>query len=475
MKTKQLFTVVVAGLMLAGLMAANLGCEKEPPRMKMITPEKAKQIAKEAYTFAYPMIEHYKIMFGQAIAEQSPVYEGPANVMVHKRELLDAKYRAVVGANNSTLYTLTWLNLNTEPLVFTVPPIPEDRYFVFQFADVYTHNFAYSCPRVTGNAGGKYLIAGPNWNGETPEGITDVFKSEGDFVFMVGRIYIRGREELKTVHALQDQLDLVTLSNFEGKEAPVKTKIDWPIYNEEKAKSAEFISYVNFLLHHVEIHPTEKELFEKFSKIGIGANKPFSIDKMDPAISKAIEDGVKEALDEITAHASNIGKKVNGWNNFGAGFGNRNAMQGRYLDRAAAAMVGIYGNDPEENSTYTTMVDMDGATLDASKYNYILEFPAGQTPPVKGFWSITMYDAESYMIENPIDRYSIYGEDDLLKYGEGNSLRLYFQHESPGKSKEGNWLPSPNDKFFLGLRIYWPKKEVVDGTWVPPVLKKVKK
>ena len=108
MKTKQLFTVVVAGLMLAGLMAANLGCEKEPPRMKMITPEQAKQIAKEAYTFAYPMIEHYKIMFGQAIAEQSPVYEAPENVMVHKRELLDAKYRAVVGANNSTLYTLTW-------------------------------------------------------------------------------------------------------------------------------------------------------------------------------------------------------------------------------------------------------------------------------------------------------------------------------------------------------------------------------
>ena len=168
MKTRQLFTVVVAGLMLAGLMAANLGCEKEPPRMKMITPEQAKQIAKEAYTFAYPMLDHYKIMFGQAIAEKSPFYEGPENVMVQKRELLDAKYRAVVGANNSTLYTLTWLNLNTEPLVLTVPPIPEDRYFVFQFADVYTHNFAYSCPRLTGNAGGKYLIAGPNWNGESP-------------------------------------------------------------------------------------------------------------------------------------------------------------------------------------------------------------------------------------------------------------------------------------------------------------------
>jgi hypothetical protein len=216
MKTRQSFTVVVAALMLTGMSGA---CASEKGTDETSASE-AKQIAKEAYTFAYPMLEHYKLMFGQAIAEQSPAYEAPANVMVHKRELLDAKYRAIVGANNSTLYSLTWLNLNTEPLVLTVPPIPEDRYFCFQFADVYTHNFAYSCPRLTGNAGGKYLIAGPNWNGDKPEGITDVFKSEGDFVFMVGRIYIRGRQELKTVHALQDQFGLVTLSDYEGKEAP---------------------------------------------------------------------------------------------------------------------------------------------------------------------------------------------------------------------------------------------------------------
>jgi len=459
-------------LLISSIIYLLVSCQ---PKKADITPEQAKQIAKEAYVFAYPMLDHYKIMFAQSIAKESPSYEAPLNVMVNKRELFDAKYRAIVGANNSTLYSLAWLNLNTEPVVLTLPSIPKDRYYVFQLADIYTHNFGYICHRVTDNSAGKYLIAGPNWNGEKPEGIKEVFKSEGDFIFLLGRTYIAGKKELKTVHAIQDQIKLVTLSEFEGTEAPNTPKVDWPIYTAEKMKSAEFISYLNFLLNYLEIHPTEKELLNKFSKIGIQTNKPFSIDNLDPAILKAINEGVKEALTEISAHASEIGKKVNGWNNFGAGFGNRKAMQGRYLDRASAAMVGIYGNDPEENSTYTTMVDTEGDTLDASKYNYILEFPAGQTPPVNGFWSITMYDAESYMIENPIDRYSIYGEDDLLKYGDENSLRLYFQHESPGKSKEGNWLPTPNDKFFMAMRIYWPKKEVLDGAWTPPVLKKVKK
>ena len=126
-----------------------------------ITPEEAKEIAKEAYVFAYQMIENYKILYAQSVNKQSPAYEGSANRLTIKRELLDYKYRAVVAPNNNTLYSYAWLNLSTEPLVFTVPQIPEDRYFVFQFVDMYTHNYNYICHRVTGNdVGGKYLSSG---------------------------------------------------------------------------------------------------------------------------------------------------------------------------------------------------------------------------------------------------------------------------------------------------------------------------
>lgn len=441
-----------------------------------ITPEEAKEIAKEAYVFAYPMIENYKILYAQSVNKQSPAYEGSANTLTIKRELLDYKYRAVVAPNNNTLYSYAWLNLTTEPLVFTVPQIPEDRYFVFQFVDMYTHNYNYICHRVTVNdVGGKYLLVGPNWDGEKPEGIKDVFKSEGNFVFLLGRIYIAGKEDLAAVHALQDQLQLVTLSEYQGKEALPAANIDWPVYDDQKAKSAEFITYFNFLLKNLKVDPSEKELFAKFSKIGIGADKAFSLDKLDPAIAKAIEEGVQEAYKDIDKHRADIGRQVNGWNNFGSGFGSRAVMQGRYLDRASAAMAGIYGNDPEENNTYSLFQDADGNPLDGSKYNYMLEFPAGQVPPIKGFWSITMYDDKYLMIENPLNRYSVFGEDKLLKYGEGNSLKLYFQNESPGKDKEGNWLPAPDGKFVLALRIYWPKSEVLDGTWAPPVLNKIKK
>jgi hypothetical protein len=277
------------------------------------------------------------------------------------------------------------------------------------------------------------------------------------------------------VHSLQDQIKLVTFSDYQGKEALPAAKIDWPVYDDKKAKSAEFITYFNFILKNLKVDSTEKELLAKFSKIGIGADKEFNLDKLDPAIAKAIEEGVQEAYVEIDKHRADIGRQVNGWNNFGSGFGSRVVMQGRYLDRASAAMAGIYGNDPEENNTYSLFQDADGNPLDGSKYNYVLEFPAGQVPPVKGFWSITMYDDKYLMIENPLNRYSVFGEDKLLKYGEENSLKLYFQHDSPGKEKEGNWLPAPNGKFVLAIRIYWPESEVLDGTWSPPALKRLEK
>jgi len=463
-KTLSLLNVFVISLLL-------FSCNSQPE----LTPEEAKEIAKEAYIFAYPMLDHYKIMFGQALVEQSPGFEGPTNTLVHKRELLTAEFRTVVGANNSTLYSFCWMDLSAESLVVTVPPVADDRYFVFQFADMYTHNFAYSSPRLTGSDGGTYLVTGPNWKGEKPEGIDDVFTSEGDFVLMVGRIYIAGREELDIVHAIQDEIKLVTLSEFEGKDAQLESDFEFAVYNDEKAKSAEFITYFNFLLNHVQIHPTETDLFKKFARIGIGADKDFKVEELDPAIAEAITAGVQEALVAIGEHASKIGRKVEGWNNFGTGFGNREYMQGKYLIRAAAAMLGIYGNDMEENSTYSATFDVNGDPLDASKYNYILEFPAGQTPPVKGFWSITMYDSESYMVDNPIDRYSVYDKDALLTYGEGNSLKLYIQSSSPGADKEGNWLPAPDDIFGIALRVYWPQEQILDGSWTPPGLVRVEK
>ena len=115
------------------------------------------------------------------------------------------------------------------------------------------------CSRVTGQEAGKYLIAGPNWEGELPEGFDQVFKSEGEFVLLLGRIYIKGKDELESVHVLQDQVRLIPLSVFNGNENSTLSEIDFPIIDEGKMESATFIPYLNFLLEHVQIHPSEKE------------------------------------------------------------------------------------------------------------------------------------------------------------------------------------------------------------------------
>ena len=318
-------------------------------------------------------------------------------------------------------------------------------------------------------------MTGPDWDGETPEGITDVYKSEGDISFMIFRVFVANEGDLPGAKEIQDGMKLETLDEYMGKEPSNAPLIEYEVYDDQIAKSIDFISYVNFIMTHVDIHPTEVELFKKFEKIGIAPGEDFDKSTLDPEVAAAMEEGVQEALKEIADHLPNIGREVNAWSSFGNGFGNREAMQGRYLDRATAAMIGLYGNDPEENYTYAGSLDTDGEALDGSKYNYTLTFEAGATPPVYGFWSITMYDEDVLMIENPINRYSISGKGEHLQYAKDGSLTLYFQSESPGADKEGNWLPAPEAPFLLAFRIYGPEDAVVDGTWDPPAIKKTPK
>ncbi len=431
-------------------------------------------IAEDAYIFAYPMLFNHQIMYMQAADEDGGRHTAPFNEFHHFRQRLTADFTDVVGPNNNTLYSMAWLDLRTEPVVLVVPPIADERFYVHQFVDMFTHNFAYVGARETGYDGGSYLIAGPGWEGAVPEGITDVFRTEGEFALVLGRIYVNSDGEVPLVNTVQDQHFLKSLSEFTGTDGPVAPAEEIPAYSVEGAQDADFIGCLNFLLAHVEPHPSEAALYDRFAAIGIGAGKPFDKDALDPEALKAINDGVAAGLKTIAAHAPNIGRQVNGWNNFGAGFGSRESMQGRYLDRATAAMVGIYGNDPEENSTFACFVDGRGEMLDASKHDYVLHFPAGAVPPVKGFWSITMYDTEKFlMVPNPIDRFSVWGEDPMLEYGDDGALPLYLQKDAPGGEKDSNWLPAPDAPFGLALRTYWPGQAILDDTWDPPAVRTV--
>jgi hypothetical protein len=186
---------------------------------------------------------------------------------------------------------------------------------------------------------------------------------------------------------------------------------------------------------------------------------------------------MKEGDDKVGQFLATGIKSINGWK-IGSFMGNRDFYHGDWLMRAAAAKGGIYGNDAAEATYPLTRTDANGETLDGSKHNYTLTFAAGQLPPVNAFWSVTMYDGKSqFLIKNPINRYLINSPmlPGMKKNADG-SLTLYIQKDSPGKAKEANWLPAPNDAIYLVMRLYWPRTEppsilpAGEGTWQPPAI-----
>lgn len=438
------------------------------------TPEEVQTIAEEAYIYAYPMLEHYKTMYVSFIAEEHPAYMGPFNTLVNNTELQSPENKAVVRPNSDTFYSGAGLDLRREPMVISVPEITDNRYYSFQLIDLYTHNFDYIGTRTTGFDAGNYLIAGPEWKGEKPEGIDQVLQSEGDFVVALGRTQVYNEKDADQARAIMTTFKIQPLSEFSGQPAPEAPEaIGFPPYSPEKATSAAFITYLNFILGHVQPHPSEKQLLEKFARIGIGPNQPFDASTLDPETKSAIETGIATALEKIEKETGKLGEEKNGWMLISGAFGNRQEMQGKYLTRAAAAMFGLWGNNLDEAFYPATETDAEGDPLDGSSHKYVLHFEKDQLPPVKAFWSLTMYKLpEQLLIENEIDRYKIGSASEGLKYNDDGSLDIYIQNERPGNEYESNWLPAYDGKFSLQARMYWPDKEALDPLYVPPAVTK---
>jgi hypothetical protein len=462
-------TISLIAVVLAMTLSSALYAQKAE-----VSPKEAKAIAEEAYIYAYPMLDSYKMMFVQAVWEKSPAYEAPFNQLKNKAVLLGPEYTTIVRPNNDTFYSIVYMDLRSEPMVISVPAITDKRYYSFQLIDLYTHNFDYIGTRKTGFGAGSYVIAGPNWNGEKPDGITRVIQTECNFVVALGRTQVYSPDDVENAKKVMEDYKAQPLSGFLGKETPAAAApLDFPVFSPEKVKSVEFISYLNFILGQTKPHPSEAILMQKFSQIGIGPNAPFDAEKLDPEMRKAIEEGIAGALSKIQTKTQNLGKRVNGWMQISGVFGTREFMQGKYLTRAAAAMFGLWGNTLEEAFYPETSVDEDNEALDGSKHNYVLHFNKDEIPPVNAFWSLSMYKLpEQLFIENPINRYVISSATKGLKYNKDGSLDVYIQKKSPGKSKESNWLPAHDGTFSLQARLYWPNPDMLDPLYVMPVVRK---
>ena len=438
-------------------------------RAAEVTPAEARAIAKEAYIYGSPMVDGYRILHTYTVNRASPEFKAPWNELRNIARVFTPDDKAVQTPNSDTPYSMAGLDLRAEPMVLTVPPMEKERYFSIQFIDLYTFNFDYVGSRTTGNGGGTFLIAGPNWKGETPKGVSKVIHAETELVLAIGRTQLLNPGDLDKVKQVQTGYKLQTLSAFLGQPAPAAASpIDFiqPLTPAEQKSSLQFFAVLNFTLQFCPTVPSEKELMQRFARIGVGAGLTFDANRLSPEMKQALTDGIADAW----ADFAKLKQRVDaGEVSSGDVFGTRAYLNNNYLYRMAAAVLGIYGNSKEEAMYPLYSTDSNRQKLTGAN-RYTLHFAPGQLPPVHAFWSLTMYELPaSLLVANPLNRYLLNSPmlPQFHRDADGG-LTLFIQHESPGKDQEANWLPAPTGPFFMAMRLYWPKSEALERKWTAP-------
>jgi hypothetical protein len=427
-------------------------------------------VATSAYVYAYPLIlMELTRRVGTNVADTRQFARAPMNQFANVPAFPDATYTDITRPNADTLYSLMWFDVSKEPLLISVPD-SGGRHYLLQMCDMWTDVFDSPGKRTTGTTAQVLAIAGPNWQGQLPAEATLIF-SPTAINWIIGRTQTNGKADYDAVHKFQAGLIATPLSQW-GKSyrTPAGTiNPDWdmktpPINLVENLSPAEYFSLFSELTKLNPPHANDYPILHQMRRMGIEPGKPFAFDQTSREVQRALTEAGPIALDRMKAWFRKMGVANAGWRTNLTAIGTYGTD---YLSRAAIANAGIGANTIEDAVYPTAFADVDGKPLNSDN-RYALHFNKDQVPPVHAFWSLTMYNEKQLFAANPIDRYAI-GDRDKLAFNPDGSLDLYIQRESPGQDKESNWLPAPaTGTFTMNLRLYWPKPEVLDGSWVPP-------
>jgi hypothetical protein len=440
----------------------------------------AKDIAEKGFIYGLPIVMNYGIMYDFAIDKASSQFKAPFNQIKNESHVATYKDTAVITPNSDTPYSVLWLDLRAEPMVISVPAIDSKRYYSVQLCDGNTYNYGYIGSRATGNAAGDYMVAGPDWKGTMPAGIKQVFRSSTQMSLALFRTQLFSPDDIGNVRKVQAGYHAQPLSTYMKQPMLASAgPVDFPKFDKELVKT-DFFRYLDFALQFSPAQENEKEIRAQLARMGIGPGKTFDFKDLTLEEKLEVGLGMKEGERKVDEAVAKAGTEINGWRITG-GPGDSAHYNGDWMKRALVAKAGIYANDPAEATYPFTRVDADGQTLDGSKHQYVLTFPAGQLPPVNSFWSLTMYDGKTQLlINNPIDRYLINAPMmPAMKTNADGSLPIYIQSKSPGADKEANWLPAPDGPIYMVMRLYWPKTAAPSilpagsGTWQPPGVKRM--
>lgn len=429
-----------------------------------VTADEAKAIAKEAYVFNYSMVMMYRTMYIQAIDSKSESYTGGFGKWLHLGTSSPSD-TDIVSPNNDSPYSYSWVDTRAEPWVLTMPKIEENRFYTSQWDDLWGFVIGNAGSVDDGNHGVNVLLASPNWQGELPKGVKRVIQGDTDFLGTLTRTQLIEPKDLVNVQRIQKEYKLQPLSSYLGTTAPAAAAaIQWKPWVEGVETTDEFWAYTNFLLSYAVPNAQDKPVQDRMAKIGLEAGKPWGPSALGSDVSAAIAAGMQEGIAELKAGTTTFTDPS-------LFFRSRKDLNKDYYNRALGVMVGLFGNVKKVSVYFAVPKDDQGELFDGSKHNYSLKFTADQIPPAKNFWSFTMYKLpQRWLVDNPLNRYSIGSPTPGLKKAADGSITLDFQAKSPGKSRESNWLPAPEGPFWLVLRTYGPGPSILDKTYkVPPV------
>ncbi len=438
-----------------------------------VSEKEARDIAAEAYVYFYPLIT-MDVSRRQATGVEAGKMpgRGPMNTFIHLRAFPDAKFREVVRPNFDTLYSAAWLDLTGGPVVVSAPDTA-GRYYLLPMLDMWSDVFAVPGKRTTGTAAARFAVVPPGWRGEVPEG-TERIDAPTPYVWVIGRTQTNGPGDYAAVHKVQDGYTVTPAAKapaalpFKAEALPeVDSKIP-PLQQVNGMPGAAYFRYAAELLKLHPPHITDQPIVARMRRIGLKVGESLDIERLSPAVRKALESAPDAGLGHVKAKLPTLAKVVDGWQMNTDTMGVYGTY---YLKRAIVAMVGLGANLPEDAIYPLCITDADGKPLDGGK-KYVLHFSKEALPPVDAFWSLTMYDAQGFQAANPVNRFAI-GDRDQLTYNADGSLDLYIQHDDPGAGKTSNWLPAPKGPLGVTMRLYAPRAEALDGRWNPPAVKRV--
>jgi len=447
-----------------------------PDTRVRITEEYARQVGRDAYFWAWPMVNVFNrrlhFMSVKEIERQGPLMEAPANRLAMLTDYVDPDERSVACPNQDVVYGIGALALDVSPVVIQVPDFG-DRFWVYQVVDLRTDSFV-QLGKMYGTTPGFYLLVGPNWKGEGPKGITKVFRSPTNTGMVAPRVAQSDTpEDKRAIQSVLPGIMMYPLAEFDG---TPKTK-DWanlpkappPPPSEEETQwvlPEKFVDELGAVLADAPPLPGEEARYAQVLAVLAAA-------KDNPKLKAAMTDGAKEADERLVKplfQFRNYGQQLPyNWSTIA----NEAAFGTDYFTRTAVAKSNILVNSPNETKYFYQDLDADGGRLNNAS-RYTVTFAKGTTPPVNGFWSLSIYNEHHFFIANAINRFSVGTKNKDLKLAADGSLTIYVQAEPPADPvQRANWLPAPNGDFSLYIRAYWPTPAITDGSWTPPAVHKM--